>query len=277
MSDIFSMALRALRCCDLSQKMTKVAELAKRINGAEFTCESSNALVEAVNDPGRPCLPILVHPTQVPRRRLGSVAGRVGLIHAIAHIEFNAVNLALDAIYRFRKMPPDYYRDWIRVAGEEATHFSLLNARLHDLDSYYGDLPAHGGMWGMAVETDYNVIARMALVPRVLEARGLDVTPGMISKLSSVGDTATVTILRRILAEEVDHVRIGNRWFKYLCEQRNLDALELFSTLLRKHGRIALRGPFNRSARLQAGFTEEELSEIAELEREFANQLLEHS
>ena len=129
----------------------------------------------------------------------------------------------------------------------------------------------------MAVETGYDVMVRMALVPRVLEARGLDVTPAMITKLSAIGDTATVAISQRILAEEVDHVRIGNRWFKSLCEQRNLDALETFSRLLRKHGRIALRGPFNRSARLQAGFTDAELAEIAELEEEFKGQLLEHS
>lgn len=275
-SDIFELALKALRCCSFSLKQAKVEQLSAQINTGDFECNTSQGVV-AVADPGRPCLPMLVHPTQVPRRRLGSVAGRIGLIHAIAHIEFNAVNLALDAIYRFRNMPPDYYRDWIRVASEEAVHFSLLNNRLHELSSQYGCLPAHGGMWSMAVETDYDVMVRMALVPRVLEARGLDVTPAMITKLSAVGDTATVAILQRILAEEVDHVRIGNRWFKSLCEQRNLDALETFSRLLRKHGRIALRGPFNRPARLQAGFTDAELAEIAELEVEFKGQLLEHS
>jgi uncharacterized ferritin-like protein (DUF455 family) len=274
--DIFALSLQALNCCDVSLKQSKVAELSLLINRGDFACDSTIP-VAPVADPGRPCLPVLVHPSQVPRRRLGSAAGRAGLIHAIAHIEFNAVNLALDAIYRFRRMPPDYYRDWIRVASEEAVHFQLLNNRLRELSSYYGSMPAHGGMWMMAVETDYDVMVRMALVPRVLEARGLDVTPGMISKLSDVGDTATVAILERILAEEVDHVRIGNRWFKALCDQRGLDALDTFSRLLRKHGRIALRGPFNRPARLQAGFSEAELAEIAELEREFKSQLLEHS
>lgn len=275
--DIFALALQALNCCNVSLKQSKVEQLSAHINRGNFACNSSLIPVVPVVDPGRPCLPMLVHPTQVPRRRLGSVAGRAGLIHAIAHIELNAVNLALDAIYRFRQMPVDYYRDWVRVASEEAVHFQLLDNRLRELSSQYGMLPAHGGMWSMAVETDYDVMVRMALVPRVLEARGLDVTPGMISKLTDVGDAATVAILERILAEEVDHVRIGNRWFKALCDSRGLDALDTFSELLRKHGRIALRGPFNREARLQAGFTTAELAEIAELEQEFKNQLLEHS
>lgn len=276
-NDIFALALQALRCCNFSLKHAKVRRLAEHINAGDFDSDSRQVAIEPVVDPGRPVLPMLVHPTQVPRRRLGSIAGRVGLIHAIAHIEFNAVNLALDAIFRFRNMPSDFYVDWIRVASEESIHFTLLDNRLRELGSHYGCLPAHGGMWSMAVETDYDVMVRMALVPRVLEARGLDVTPGMIVKLSDVGDTATVEILQRILAEEVDHVRIGNHWFKRLCEERNLDALSTFSELLRKHGRIALRGPFNRPARLQAGFTHAELAELAELELEFKNQLLEHS
>jgi len=214
-------------------------------------------------------LPMLVHPSEVPRRRLGSVKGRVGLIHAIAHIEFNAVNLALDAIYRFPNMPRDYYCDWLSVANDESRHFSMLNDRLRELGSSYGALPAHGGMWEMAVQTDYDIGVRMALVPRVLEARGLDVTPAMIEKLDQHGDVATVKILEQILREEIDHVRIGNRWFKYVCEQQQLEPVDTFSCYLRKHGRIALRGPFNREARLEAGFTEQELAELLELEEEF--------
>lgn len=272
--DIFTLALDALRCCSVAHKHKKVRALSALINEGRFACDCDAVAVLRVTDPGRPCLPMLVHPAQVPRRRLGSVAGRVGLIHAIAHIEFNAVNLALDAIYRFRNMPVEYYQDWIRVASEEAVHFSLLNQRLYDLESNYGALPAHGGMWSMAVETDYDVMVRMALVPRVLEARGLDVTPAMIRKLSEVEDTATVAILERILAEEVDHVRIGNRWFNALCQQRGLEPLDTFGKLLRQHGRIALRGPFNRQARLSAGFTEAELAEIAALEQEFKSQMM---
>lgn len=276
MTDIFDTALRALKCCSFAHKVQLIEQLQQETGSGVFDCDSDIA-VHRVSDPGRPALPIQVHPSEVPRRRLGSVSGRIGLIHAVAHIEFNAVNLSLDAIYRFRGMPRDYYRDWVRVASEEATHFALLNSRLNDLNSQYGFLPAHGGMWMMAVETDYDVMARMALVPRVMEARGLDVTPAMIAKLSAANDPATVLILQRILAEEIDHVRIGNRWFQYICEQRKLDALSAFGNLLRKHGRIALRGPFNRQARLQAGFTESELAEIDSLEQEFKQQLLETS
>ena len=268
MSDIFEIAYRALNCGGFEHKKNLLVDLKRITDTDSFNTQSASLPIE-IPDAGRPVLPVLVHPAQVPRRRLGSTEGRIGLIHAIAHIEFNAINLALDAIYRFREMPFDYYRDWVRVASEEATHFKLLVSRLHELDSDYGTLVAHGGLWEMSVVTAYDVTARMALVPRVLEARGLDVTPAMIDKLQSHGDDRTVTILRRILREEIDHVRIGNRWFGYCCKQTGQEPIALFSTLLRQHGRIALRGPFNREARLEAGFTEEELQEIADLEAEF--------
>lgn len=268
MSDIFELSFRALSCGGIEHKKTLLDDLKRITDTDSFSTRAASPPIE-IPDAGRPVLPVLVHPSQVPRRRLGSTEGRIGLIHAIAHIEFNAINLALDAIYRFREMPFDYYRDWVRVASEEATHFKLLVNRLHELDSDYGTLVAHGGLWEMSVVTAYDVTARMALVPRVLEARGLDVTPAMIDKLQSHGDDRTVTILQRILREEIDHVRIGNRWFGYCCKQTGQEPVALFSTLLRQHGRIALRGPFNREARLEAGFTEQELQEIAELEAEF--------
>lgn len=273
MHKLFELASQALNCCSFDCKHELLLEL--EAQAAELqSVPVAIADTQLVAQAGRPLLPMLVHPSEVPRRRLGSVAGRIGLIHAIAHIEFNAVNLAIDAVYRFRSMPPAYYRDWIRVAREEAVHFKLLQERLQQLGSCYGQLPAHGGMWEMAVETNYDVVARMALVPRVLEARGLDVTPAMIAKLEKHGDTETVQIFERILTEEIEHVRIGNRWFQYACEQRGLEPLPTFSALLRKHGRIALRGPFNRDARLQAGFTEAELHELAELESEFKQDFL---
>lgn len=268
MDDLFSIAHRALLCCSFEGKRAKLAELLALTKQNKF-CTESQYPVDVVADAGRPVLPLLVHPSQVPRRRLGSEAGRIGLIHAVAHIEFNAVNLALDAAYRFRGMPQDYYRDWIRVAYEESVHFELLVNRLHELGTDYGAMPAHGGMWEMAVATNYDVMVRMALVPRVLEARGLDVTPAMVDKLTTHGDHATVKIFKRILREEIDHVRIGNRWFQVECESRGLAPVKTFSDLLRKHGRIALRGPFNREARLAAGFSESELLELTELEAEF--------
>lgn len=268
MTDIFALALTAIKCCNFDQKKNLLSKIKVRLDSGSFATTGQVA-VETIQDAGRPVLPVLVHPSQVPRRRLGSVAGRVGLIHAVAHIEFNAINLALDAVYRFRDMPMEYYRDWIRVAHEESIHFELLARRLHQLGSDYGALPAHGGLWEMSVATDYDVMVRMALVPRVLEARGLDVTPAMIEKLETHGDHQTVKIFGRILQEEIDHVRIGNRWYRYLCEQRKIEPVAMFRDLLRKHGRIALRGPFNTDARLQAGFTQDELDEIEMLVVEF--------
>lgn len=268
MDDIFSLSHSALNCCSFGGKKNLLKQLRQLTTDHSFNTDCSQAVV-VVADAGRPALPILVHPSQVPRRRLGSVAGRIGLIHAVAHIEFNAVNLALDAVYRFRGMPHDYYRDWIRVAWEESVHFELLVHRLQQLGSDYGALVAHGGLWEMAVATDYDVMVRMALVPRVLEARGLDVTPAMVEKLAGHGDHQTVQILERILREEIDHVRIGNRWFQAACQSRHLEPTKTFSELLRKHGRIALRGPFNRQARLEAGFSDSELAEIVALEAEF--------
>lgn len=268
MADIFTMAYQAINCCGFEHKKSLVRDLKTLIDTHSYSTHSESKAV-TVPDAGRPVLPILVHPSQVPRRRLGSVAGRVGLIHAVAHIEFNAINLALDAVYRFRDMPTDYYKDWVRVAWEESIHFELLARRLHQLDSYYGALPAHGGLWETSVATDYDVMVRMALVPRVLEARGLDVTPAMIEKLDAHGDHLTVEIFDQILREEIDHVRIGNRWYRYVCDQRQIEPVAMFSDLLRKHGRIALRGPFNTDARLKAGFTQVELQELEELVLEF--------
>lgn len=268
MTDVFALSLQALRCCSAAEKIKKIRSLESEITETEFDT-ASDLSVDSIPEPGRPVLPLHVHPSEVKRRRLGSVAGRVALVHAIAHIEFNAMNLALDAMYRFREMPQAYYRDWIRVASEEATHFELLSERLKELSSFYGALPAHGGMWAMAVETDYDVMVRMALVPRVLEARGLDVTPPMLEKLSAVNDMPTVAILNRILEEEVEHVRIGNRWFGVLCDQRGLQTDQTFRKLLHKHGKAALRGPFNKPARLKAGFSATELEELDCIEQLF--------
>jgi len=203
--------------------------------------------------PGRPERPLLVAPREVPHRGLGTAAGRAALVHAVAHIEFNAINLALDACCRFRGLPADFYVDWLRVAGDEARHFSMLEARLRELGHAYGDLPAHNGLWEAAEKTAGDPLLRMALVPRVLEARGLDVTPGMIGRLREVGDTATVAILEVILREEVDHVRIGTAWFRHLCARRNMDPSTTFRRLLEQHG-VRVRPPFNTAARLAAGF-----------------------
>ncbi len=215
---------------------------------------------------GRPQRPALVHPRRVARRGLGSIEGRAAFLHAIAHIEFNAVNLAWDAVYRFRDQPREYYSDWVRVAAEEARHFAMLRRRLNALGADYGDYDAHDGLWTMAQRTADDVLVRMALVPRVLEARGLDVTPAMIDKLLQAGDHRSAAVLKLILRDEVGHVRIGSRWFAHACAGRNLDPQATFSKLLGDYLDHPPHGPFNRAARLAGGFTAEEL---AMLEGEF--------
>ncbi len=211
---------------------------------------------------GRPDPPRLVAPSELPRRGLGSTEGRIALIHAVAHIEFNAINLALDAALRFRDLPGDYYRDWLSVAADEARHFQLLATRLLALGACYGDLPAHNGLWEMAEKTAHDPLVRMALVPRVLEARGLDVTPGMIRKLQQAGDDESVACLEIILDEEVRHVAIGSRWFRHLCGQRGLEPGPIFRALLADYFSAGLRGPFNLDARRKAGFTDQELAAL---------------
>lgn len=186
--------------------------------------------------------------------------GRAALIHALAHIEFNAINLALDAVWRFSEMPRDYYQDWLQVAKEEAYHFSLLRAHLQSLGFDYGDFDAHNSLWEMVEKTQGDVLARMALVPRTLEARGLDATPPLKHKLMQAGDQAAAAILDIILHDEIGHVAIGNRWFYYLCDQRGLDRHSTFEQLRHAYQAPALRPPFNLSARKQAGFSDLELA-----------------
>lgn len=229
----------------------------------------SASTVRIMQAPGRPEHPELVDPHQLPRRGLGTTAGRVALVHSLAHIEFNAINLALDAVYRFREMPTNYVTDWLRVASDEGEHFMLLHHRLAELDSHYGAMAAHDGLWDMARRTDHDVLVRMALVPRILEARGLDVAPPMIAKLQQLKDEATAVILQRIYTDEITHVEVGNRWFRHVCDQRDLDGAIVFRDLLRGENSAYLRSPYNREARLQAGFNEQELALIREMELEY--------
>jgi uncharacterized ferritin-like protein (DUF455 family) len=218
--------------------------------------------------PGRPARPPLVHHSRLAARKLGTPAGRAAFLHALAHIEFNAINLAWDAVCRFRGLPGDFYRDWAQVAGEEALHFDLLCGRLRELDHAYGDFPAHDGLWEMAEKTAHDPLVRMALVPRVLEARGLDVTPGMIRRLEQVGDAGSVRVLERILADEIGHVAIGSHWYKYLCRQRGLDPVQTFRRLWREYGLGPVRKPLNRAARHQAGFDAVEMTLLETLGEE---------
>lgn len=218
--------------------------------------------VKPIPIPGRPDRPELVDPKDVPRRKFSSLKGRLTLVHAIAHIEFNAINLALDAVYRFQQMPEQYYTDWCRVAAEEAQHFTMLSDYLESHGMRYGDQYAHNGLWEMAVKTDSDVLVRMALVPRVLEARGLDVTPTMIKKLNSTGDTCLISILQKIFNDEIGHVKIGTCWYNALCKERNLEPQQMFLRLIKKYMAGAKFGPFETEARIEAGFTEEEMQSL---------------
>lgn len=221
--------------------------------------------VVLVGEPGRPDKPQLVAPGEVERRRLSTPKGQAALIHSLAHIEFNAINLALDAAYRFRALPPDFYGDWLQVAAEEALHFTLLRDHLRTLGYDYGDFSAHNGLWETALKTAHDPLVRMALVPRLLEARGLDVTPAISARLAASGDRRAVEILAIIQRDETGHVAIGNRWYGYLCAQRGLDPMATFFDLLREYDAPALRPPFNFEARAQAGFSAGELEMLKTL------------
>ena len=210
--------------------------------------------------PGRPERPLRVHPRDVPARGAGSPTGRAALLHSIAHIEFNAIDLALDAVWRFDGLPTQWYLDWASVASEEALHFGLLADALERRGHAYGDFDAHDGLWEMAIRTCDDVLARIALVPRVAEARGLDVTPLIQRKLAAAGDLEAVAILQRILDDEVGHVALGNRWYRHLCERAGLDPEAAWDGLAARYGASPPRPPFNVPARLRAGFTEAELA-----------------
>jgi uncharacterized ferritin-like protein (DUF455 family) len=216
--------------------------------------------------PGRPARPELIHPAKVPRRSPATPAGLAALLHAIAHIEFNAINLALDAVWRFDGMPGEYYLDWTRVAAEEAYHFTLLRQELAALGHAYGDFPAHDNLWAMCERTAGDVTARMALVPRTLEARGLDASPLIQQKLRQVATPAAmraVDVLEIILTDEVGHVAIGNHWYRWLCEREGLDAVAHYRVLAAQYDAPRLHPPFNLPARERAGFSREELALLA--------------
>ena len=261
MQSIFDRAKVCISCSDPIEKCNLTHMLANDWNSQQLILDDSDS-VEPIEQPGRPEKPHLVHPRDVAKRSVHTENGRIILAHALAHIEFNAINLALDAVYRFRGMPFDYYTDWIKVADEEARHFRLLNTYLTDRGCEYGDHDAHNGLWEMAVKTADDVMVRMALVPRVLEARGLDVTPGLIAKLTEAGDDDFADRLKIIHCDEIGHVAIGSRWFRYSCEQRSLDSREIFTKLLNEYMEGPLKGPFDDVVRIQAGFTEQELSDL---------------
>ncbi len=254
----FSAALHAFQLTDSNAKAAAVFAL-------DIGAFVPHAIADdALLTPGFPAHLQFVSPQAVPQRALSTPPGRAALLHAIAHIEYNAIHLALDAALRFPKMPHAYYEDWLQVAKEEALHFSLLAAHLaQHYKTSYGDFPVHNGLWEMAARTQGDVLARIALVPRVLEARGLDVTPAIAAKLRQAGDLRSVEILDIILRDEIGHVAIGNKWYASLCEAAQCDPIATFAQLRTKYRAPPMRPPFNLDARRRAGFTELELKELS--------------
>lgn len=259
--ELRQLALQALTTTDPEQKVLLAQAMFDQLATLSIAAHTPFATPEGV--PGTPARPELRSHLDVAKRSPFTPEGLASLLHAVAHIEFNAINLALDAIWRFAHMPLDYYRDWARVAAEEAHHFSLLQAHLRHMGYAYGDFAAHTGLWDMTAKTADDVLARMALVPRTLEARGLDATPPMQAKLRKVGTPhalQAVSILDVILRDEVGHVAIGNHWYRHLCLQRGLEPVATYAQLAAAYGAPRIRGPLNLDARRRAGFDEAELA-----------------
>jgi uncharacterized ferritin-like protein (DUF455 family) len=261
MLELRETSLAILANTDLESKVSQLANLFDDYQAGSIVVNlSGNFDNQDLHLPGRPAKPELVAPKFVPKRKMDTVEGRAILWHSLAHIEFNAMNLALDAIWRFPNMPKAYYEDWLRVAKEEAYHFSLINAHLKSFGFAYGDFPAHNSLWEMVERTTDSVIARMALVPRTMEARGLDAVPEIRDRFKQIKDDRAVQILEIILHDEIGHVLVGNRWFNFLCTNEGLSPITTYRQLAEKYRAPTLRGPFNFEAREQAGFTSEELN-----------------
>ena len=266
MPELPELRAQALACLlepDPRTKAAAVAAMAQAFADGLLRLDSAAALASNGAIPGRPLRPELVHPRLVARRSMATLEGRAGLVHALAHIEFNAVNLALDALWRFPGMPDAYYADWLQVSKEEAYHFMLLAQHLATLGHAYGDFTAHDSLWEMVENTKGDVLARMALVPRTLEARGLDAIPPLRKKIAQAGDLEAAAILDIILRDEVGHVEIGNRWYGFLCAARGLELRATYDALVVQYRAPVLKGPFNLEARRRAGFTEDELARFA--------------
>jgi uncharacterized ferritin-like protein (DUF455 family) len=254
---------RALQVLCLSDPQDKSFQ-ARELQGLAASISIADETPDAgrMSLPGRPGRPELIHPSKVARRSPFKPEGLAALLHAIAHIEFNAINLALDAVWRYGGMPREFYLDWTRVAAEEAYHFTLLREHLATLGHAYGDFDAHDNLWSMCEKTKDDLVARMALVPRTLEARGLDATPQIQDKLRRVGTPAAdraVEILDIILRDEIGHVAVGNQWYRWLCEREGLDPVAHYPVLAQRYDAPKLYPPFNEAARKRAGFSDEEL------------------
>ena len=259
MKNVFKFAENCLHNSTIEELLMRTHEAWQYLQSGKlsFVSESNSSPITQVKFPNKPNL---LAPKDMPKRKFGSPEGIAAFFHAIAHVEFVAIYLAWDILYRFRGLPDKFYQDWLCIADEEAQQFELIRVHLKSFGLNYGDLPAHNGLWDHATDTADNLLARLAMVPRCMEARGLDVTPAIINKFKHHGDDASVTLLTRILNDEVGHVERGSYWFKYVCSQQNLEPEAKYRELIDKYylgGKP--KGPFNREMRIIAGFSDAEL------------------
>ncbi len=259
MENIFTLAEYCLHHTDVDKKIEITRQTKKLLDKECLSLHSTDAVLP-ISKTAFPEKPLLLSPRDMPKRSLNTEMGKAAFFHALAHIEFVAIYLAWDMLYRFRGLPDKFYQDWLSVADEEALHFTMIREHLQEMNVDYGDLPAHSGLWDHAVDTAGDVLARLAIVPRCMEARGLDVTPQMIEKFDKKGDIKSVKLLTRILNDEVGHVEIGSNWFKTLCAQAGLDHEEKYKELIKKYYIGKPKGPFNRELRIIAGFTHSEIN-----------------
>ncbi len=261
--NIFTIAELCLHHSDITQKVEEPHRARKLFENEMLSFESLSPALP-ITKTKFPDKPKLLNPRDMPRRRINSSEGKRAFFHALAHIEFIAISLAWDILYRFRGLPEKFYQDWLQVADEEAQHFTLIKDHLLEMDVNYGDLPAHHGLWEHAEDTQGDVLARLAIVPRCMEARGLDITPQMINKFKAKEDQKSVKLLTRILDDEVGHVKIGSYWFKKICEQNGFNHEEKYKELITKFFKGKPKGPFNRELRIIAGFTTAEINWLEE-------------
>ncbi len=259
MKNVFEFAEAFLHSAAIDEKLVLTHQAWQTLENGELSFISEHPVlpIDQVKFPDKP---ILLAPRNMPKRNLGTSEGIAAFFHAIAHVEFVAIFLAWDILYRFRGMPDQFYHDWLRIADEEAQHFELITSHLLTMHVNYGDLPAHSGLWDHAKDTADDLLARLAMVPRCMEARGLDVTPAIIAKFKQLGDDSSVALLNRILTDEVGHVERGSYWFKFVCERQGFEAEAKYRQLIKQYYRGGKpKGPFNREMRIIAGFSNAEL------------------
>ena len=259
MKNVFKFAEACLQGITIDEKLALTHQAWHLFENNQLSFRSELPVLP-INQVRFPDQPVLLPPRDMPKRKIGSPEGVAAFFHAIAHVEFVAIYLAWDLLYRFRGLPEQFYQDWLKVADEEAQHFELIRLHLKTLNINYGNLPAHNGLWDHANDTADDLLARLAMVPRCMEARGLDVTPAIIAKFKNVGDNASVILLERILTDEVGHVERGSYWFKWVCEQQGYEPEAKYRELIKQYYQGGKpKGPFNREMRIIAGFSNAEL------------------